>query len=272
MHTDTIIAAMLAVVTVWLGLLCFFVGITKFRRGSLKNPLVQEFILHQPILLLVVSFIITLVSERYGDKAWLFVMVSNWYLVYVWWALDRRDLERPWLRKPIMIPLACLALCSVFWVFGFRVNATISLPQGIYRQSADVPKRGDLVGFCLPSDNLYSEIARKRGYLKPGICPNGLQPLMKHLAGLPGDLVEIGPAGISVNGCLILGTVRPSLDSQGRDLPPSILKTGRIPQGHALVLATDHPGSFDSRHFGLVPFGSLKIVNPIFTNSKEKKQ
>ena len=44
---------------------------------------------------------------------------------------------------------------------------------------------------------------------------------------------------------------------------PSVLRSGVIPTGMALVLA-DHEGSFDSRYFGLVPLESLQRVEPVF--------
>ena len=131
---------------------------------------------------------------------------------------------------------------------GLRVNPTPSLPKGVYRIAPGEPARGDLVSFCLQGE--FAELARERGYLQAGSCENGLRPLLKRLAGLPGDSIEAGSLAIR------------TVDSQGRPMP-SALCFGVISSGMALVLA-DHPGSFDSRYFGLVPLESLQRVEPVF--------
>lgn len=156
-------------------------------------------------------------------------------------------------------------LFAVLWIFlagilahgsGLRFNPTPSLPKGVYRLASgqDVAK-GDFVSFCLQGE--FADLAKERGYLQAGSCPNGLRPLLKRLAGLPGDYIEDGSL-----------TIR-SVDSQGRPMP-SVLASGVIPSGMALVLA-DHEGSFDSRYFGLVPLDSLQRVEPLFLFSEPER-
>lgn len=135
-----------------------------------------------------------------------------------------------------------------------RINPTPSLPKGIYRVSSGTPQKGDLVSFCL--DGEYAALARERGYLEAGSCPSGLRPLLKRLAGLPGDVV---PSDLPLQ----------TQDSQGRPMP-SVLQSGLIPPGMAMVLA-DHPGSFDSRYFGLVPLEGLQRVGPLFLFSEPER-
>ena len=135
---------------------------------------------------------------------------------------------------------------------GLRINPTPSLPKGIYRLAAehgfaDLAK-GDLVSFCLHGE--FADLAKERGYLQAGSCDNGLRPLLKRLAGLPGDYIEADALAIR------------SVDSQGRHMP-SVLPSGVIPSGMAFVLA-DHAGSFDSRYFGFIPLESLQRVEPVF--------
>ena len=127
---------------------------------------------------------------------------------------------------------------------GLRFNPTPSLPKGIYRLIPGLPEKNDLVSFCL--EGAFAELALERGYLEPGSCPSGLRPLLKRLAGLPGDFVE--PASFPI--CAV--------DSHGRSMPSALLP-GVVPPGMALVLA-DHPGSFDSRYFGFVPLRQLQRV------------
>ncbi|MDR2054478.1 MAG: conjugative transfer signal peptidase TraF [Desulfovibrio sp.] len=140
-----------------------------------------------------------------------------------------------------------LALALVFGA-GLRVNPTPSLPKGIYRVVFGVPERNDLVSFCLEGE--FADLALERGYLEAGSCPSGLRPLLKRLAGLPGDFVD--PATFPIR----------SVDSRGRSIP-SALTPGVVPSGMAFVLA-DHPGSFDSRYFGFVPLESLQRIEPVF--------
>lgn len=148
-----------------------------------------------------------------------------------------------------LFAVLCLLLAGLLaHASGLRINPTPSLPKGVYRIASGEPAKGDLVSFCLQGE--FADLARERGYLEPGSCPSGLRPLLKRLAGLPGDFIEA---------CSL--TIR-TVDSQGRPMP-STRHSGVIPSGMALVLA-DHPGSFDSRYFGLVPLESLQRVEPVF--------
>jgi conjugative transfer signal peptidase TraF len=103
------------------------------------------------------------------------------------------------------------------------------------------------VSFCLEGE--FADVARERGYLGAGSCPSGLRPLLKQVAGLPGDAI---PGNLVIR----------SVDSMGRPMP-SALPEGIIPSGMALVLA-EHPGSFDSRYFGLVPLENLQRVKAMW--------
>lgn len=157
-------------------------------------------------------------------------------------------------RKGVTLAVLGLSLSLLcLWLAGYRFNATASLPVGIYRLSAAAPGRGDYAAFCLEGE--FAELARERGYLQAGSCPSGLRPLLKKVAGLPGDPV---PGDLAV--C--------PADSLGRAMP-SVLPEGIVPPGMALLLA-EHPGSFDSRYFGLIPLASLRKTEPVllFTNLK----
>jgi len=148
------------------------------------------------------------------------------------------------------------------------INVTPSMPKGLYRLSSKECHRGDAAGFCLNQHNPWSSLAAIRGYLGKGSCPSGLKPLLKFVAGLEGDLVEVTAEGVAVNGSLLPNSVRLEKDSQGRSLPPSILEvgltSGPIPFGQALMVSS-HPAGFDSRHFGLVSVSALRRAEPIFT-------
>lgn len=153
-----------------------------------------------------------------------------------------------WARRALFAVIFLAMLLVLVFAAGLRVNPTPSLPKGIYRIPQGAPGKGDLVTFCL--DGEYADLAKERGYLEAGSCPSGLRPLLKRLAGLPSDHIESGSLAVR------------TVDSQGRPMP-SIPLPGVVPPGLAMVLA-DHPGSFDSRYFGLVPLDSLQRVEPIF--------
>lgn len=159
--------------------------------------------------------------------------------------------------------IAVLALLALGYASGFRLNVTGSLPRGVYRLADGPLHRGDVVGFCL--EGAFAELARERGYVASGSCPSGLRPLMKRLAGLPGDQVRLTDEGIVCGpedkACRWQG-VPLTRDGKGRPLARASLH-GTVPAGSALVLA-DHPGSFDSRYFGFVPLDSLVRMEPVF--------
>jgi conjugative transfer signal peptidase TraF len=146
-----------------------------------------------------------------------------------------------------LIGTALAAAFMLAWLAGYRFNATPSLPVGFYRLSADAPGKGDYAAFCL--DGEFAELARERGYLQAGSCPSGLRPLLKIVAGLPGDFI---PGDLAL--C--------PADSLGRAMP-SVLPKGRVPPGMALLLA-EHPGSFDSRYFGFVPLDNLRRTKMVW--------
>ncbi|MDL2227019.1 conjugative transfer signal peptidase TraF [Deltaproteobacteria bacterium OttesenSCG-928-M10] len=172
--------------------------------------------------------------------------------------------KHSWKRETFMLILDVVVILLIAaWILGFRVNTTPSLPEGIYQISSSDFGRGDLVGFCLDSENPFSPLAEEREYLGSGSCPSGLRPLIKHLIGLPGDDLRITDEGLTLNGSLLPATILADRDSQGRPMPPSLLNEGIIPDGLCLVLSQQHIGSFDSRYFGLVPLESLRKVIPI---------
>lgn len=169
--------------------------------------------------------------------------------------------------RPSVVFLVCVMGCAgvLFFEGGLRFNATASMPRGFYQLvpgQAVVIEHGALVSFCL-EDATFTPLALERGYLRPGSCPGGLQPLLKVVAGLPGDEVGLATDGIRINGQLQPESQAHSQDSSGRPLPPIALRSGRIPPGMALILSSGHPGGFDGRYFGLVPLASLQLVKPV---------
>ena len=55
---------------------------------------------------------------------------------------------------------------------GARINATPSLPMGLYWIQHEQPIKGSIVLFCPPPEPIFIE-ARRRGYLDAGFCEAG---------------------------------------------------------------------------------------------------
>jgi conjugative transfer signal peptidase TraF len=158
--------------------------------------------------------------------------------------------------------LFALVVLSFFLpLMGYRVNLTPSMPVGVYQISHDPVERNHLAAFCL-EDMEFTPLARR--YLGTGSCLSGLRPLLKEVAGLPGDMIGFRDGLITLNGHVIAGTALLKTDSMGRPAPVSRLTPGIIPPGKALMLS-HYPGSFDGRYFGLVPLASLDPVQAILT-------
>jgi conjugative transfer signal peptidase TraF len=132
---------------------------------------------------------------------------------------------------------------------GFRINLTPSQPIGIWRI---VPEgrpvgHGDVVFACPPMNPVMIE-ARRRGYLRSGLCPGGVAPVIKTVVAVAGQSVSIGEV-IVIDGGVLAHSRLLGSDVKGRSLaadPGGVLPAGFV------HLHSDYPGSFDSRYFGPV--------------------
>lgn len=146
---------------------------------------------------------------------------------------------------------------------GYRLNLTPSEPLGIWR--IEELKRpvavGDLVFVCPPETSAIVE-ARVLGYLRRGLCAGGFAPLIKRVAALPGQHVDITDH-VAIDGrSLPASTVR-DRDGEGRPITPD---PGGIVPPHHLFLHSSFASSYDSRYFGPVPdSGLLGLARPVFT-------
>jgi len=245
-------------------------------RGGLKSFKRRLFIIYLPMAVWVIS--IFLGTFWYGTECsdWcrrLTMIISVVYGVgfTLHYFMETLPPTRSMLIGGLMVVWVAVYAVDAA---GFRFNLTPSMAKGIYvlEPAAEKPERGDLVTFCLESDNPFTSVAKERNYIGSGTCPSGLKPFLKQLAGLSGDIVGASPDGIILNGHFLAGTSRPEYDSHGRLVPPSLLKDGPIPEGLALVISQQHSGSFDSRHFGLVPYESLQKVSPVLTDNPTPKE
>ncbi|WCK80069.1 conjugative transfer signal peptidase TraF [Agrobacterium fabrum] len=155
------------------------------------------------------------------------------------------------------------ALAAVAYMGGFRLNLTPSEPLGLWRIVAlqRPVEAGDLVFICPPPTASFEE-ARRRGYVRRGLCPGGFAPLIKTVAALPGQHIEIGP-DVTVDGRPIPSSIVRASDGEGRSITP--FKTGIVPPKN-LFLHSSFASSYDSRYFGPVPdTGLLGLARPVLT-------
>ncbi len=84
--------------------------------------------------------------------------------------------------------------------------------------------------------------------LEPAFADGTL--LVKRLAGLPGDLVDVTAAGVRVNGQLLAEGL--ALAGKLGHAAADFTRHYRVPQGQFLALGTD-PSSLDGRYYGPLP-------------------
>lgn len=148
-------------------------------------------------------------------------------------------------------------------VGGYRINLTPSEPLGLWRiEALRRPVRtGDLVFVCPPGNATFAE-ARRRGYLRRGLCAGDFAPLIKAVAALTGQRVEITDHVI-INGRPVEASSVRESDGEGRVLIPD--PGGVVPPGY-LFLHSSFARSYDSRYFGPVPAsGLLGLARPVLT-------
>ncbi|CVI64390.1 conjugative transfer signal peptidase TraF (plasmid) [Agrobacterium leguminum] len=154
-------------------------------------------------------------------------------------------------------------LAATAYMGGYRLNLTPSEPLGLWRIEALLRpvEVGDLVFVCPPVTAAF-EKAGGRGYLRRGLCAGGFAPLIKTVAALPGQHVEITEQVVIDGRALPASTVRET-DGEGRALLPD---PGGVVPPHNLFLHSSFASSYDSRYFGAVPdSGLLGLARPILT-------
>jgi conjugative transfer signal peptidase TraF len=177
--------------------------------------------------------------------------------------VERRSPNRR--RVALLLPAATVALCfaTLLAAAGARICLSPSAPAGLYVPSGEPLAAGTWVQLCLPEPIV--SFGRERGYhpagWPPARCPDGSAAVLKRVAALPGDLVEVREEGIAVNGRLLPGTRPQPIDSQRRPLSRLAGLRRRVPDGKCWVYSDTVPNSWDSRYYGPVPIAS--IVTPM---------
>lgn len=146
---------------------------------------------------------------------------------------------------------------------GYRLNLTPSEPLGLWRivKLDRAANAGDLVFICPPRTAAMQE-ARSRGYLRFGLCPGGIAPLIKTVIAVAGQRVDVG-IGVRIDENPVAHSALQHRDGEGR--PMTSFPGGIVPVG-SVFLHSAFAGSYDSRYFGPVPAsGILGLAQQVLT-------
>lgn len=162
----------------------------------------------------------------------------------------------------LLVALAGFLFC--FYLGGYRINYTGSLPVGIWKlQLCRNPERGMYVVVSMKWDVL----GIRRQYHRPEL------KLLKVVGGLPGDVVTCIEKQVYVNNAVLDNVVLQEKDSFGR-LMPKFQYPYVVPKD-CYFLCAPVLKSWDSRYFGAVSRREILYrAEPVLTFPaiKEKKQ
>jgi conjugative transfer signal peptidase TraF len=127
------------------------------------------------------------------------------------------------------------------------------MPLGLWRMSGPVEldkvRRGQVVAFCPPPEFEIFREAKVKGILQDGSCSGSFMPLLKEVAGLPGDVIEYTNL-FSVNGRQVPNSQILAIDLGDARVP--LFSRLVVPAGKVWLMSSHSDLSFDSRYFGLV--------------------
>ena len=173
-------------------------------------------------------------------------------------------------RRPVLTMLrpviAVVFLVALGRILGLRISLTDSAaPAGIYRLVRGLSiKHGELVAACLPASIAQEGLAR--GYLQQGDCPSGGEPVAKIVGALPGDLLEVQPRGVSIDGQVFPDSAVAALDSIGRPLRHVPWGRRQVAPGEVWLFGFHNVRSWDARYFGPVPLSEVRAaLRPVLT-------
>ncbi len=150
---------------------------------------------------------------------------------------------------------------------GYRVNTSASMPIGLWRVSTPPAQllRGMIVVYCL-KDGPVAKMALERQYLSPGRCPGGIEPILKPIVAIGGDVVTVTTAGIYVDGSELLHSTPLSQDTAGRPLSGAPPGEYHVSGDEVWLLSPYSNLSFDSRYYGAARITNITgVAEPVLT-------
>jgi conjugative transfer signal peptidase TraF len=168
--------------------------------------------------------------------------------------------------KQLGVLFACLiSAVFVLMLLHLTVNLTPSMPIGVYRlfPMDRLIARGDIVEICPPSQVV--DILLREGKAHPwSPCDREVSPLLKFVAAVGGNIVDLSDKAVVVNGVPLPGSA--TMPPRERRYAITQIARGRyVLRAGQLWLWTPYPRSWDSRYFGPVPsVGVRQIARPVF--------
>lgn len=176
---------------------------------------------------------------------------------------DDLNVEVPRIATLRMKVLMLLAVVFGLFAFEFHIVTSDSIPPGLYARTWGTVSRGSLVAVCLPEE--VSRIGFVNGYLDAA-CWNGAGAVVKYVAGMPGDEIEVQREGIRINGVSVENSAVLERDFAGRALAHMPFATTVLGKNEVLLLSTHHTRSWDGRYFGPVSRDHIiATVAPVWT-------
>jgi len=161
--------------------------------------------------------------------------------------------------------LFLLTLLTTLHVAGARFNPSKSVAVGLYWQVKQPVEKGAYVLVCPPDTDIF-KLAKQRGYLTGGFCPNNYSGMMKFVAAAAGDNVSINSEGIYVNQQQMPHSKPLNTDPGNRPLPQLEINNYLLAEKELLLIGDVSPTSFDSRYFGLIDRAQIQgVVKPVWT-------
>ena len=161
--------------------------------------------------------------------------------------------------------IATAILVALGEAFGLLISNTDSAaPAGVYRVVSREVKRGELVAACLPIPIAQEGLAR--GYLRTGACAGNAEPIGKIIGALPGDVVDVHPAWVAVNGSRFARSAFARHDSAGRPLSHVAWGRHQVAANEVWLFGFNDRRSWDARYFGPIPLSNVRgNLQPAFT-------
>ena len=170
-------------------------------------------------------------------------------------------------KRALVGVLLAGALAAAILGLGLHVNLSPSAPRGLYRAIAGAPTRGAWVAACVSAE--AAALGRARGYLGTGACVGGVQPVIKPVVAVAGDVVELGPEAVIVNGQPLPGSSSAELDSLGLSLSHAVWGRHVVGADEFWLVSTRVPNSWDSRYLGPFSQSQVRAVAwPVWTWSR----
>lgn len=167
-------------------------------------------------------------------------------------------------RAPIVAVGLFLVVYLVPQLAGLRFNTSTSMPRGLYRLVPGTVRRWATVAACLPAE--IAKTGMQRHYLAAGSCPGGAEPVVKAIAAVSGDRVEVTAVAVLVNGVALPHSRPLERDLGHREL--RAYKNGEhlLVRGEVWLYSPYEERSWDSRYYGPVRLENIiGLVEPVLT-------